>query len=52
MFLSCDAYANSLSAGQSLTDEQVKMLRRARKDGQFAGALLDLREKSKSDKYA
>jgi protein FRG1 len=40
------------SAGQSLTDEQAKMLRQARKEGRMAGALLDIRTKSKSDKYA
>jgi len=39
-------------AGQSLTEAQVKMLRQAKKDGQFAGALLDIRAKAKSDKYA
>ena len=39
-------------AGRSLTDEQVKTLRQAKKDGQLSGALLDIRTKSKSDKYA
>jgi hypothetical protein len=38
--------------GKSLTDEQVKELRKAKKEGRFAGALLDIRTKSKSDKYA
>lgn len=39
-------------AGRSLTDEQVKILRIAKKEGQFETALLDIRTKSKSDKYA
>jgi len=38
--------------GKPLTDEQVKDLRRARKEGWFNSALLDIRTKSKSDKYA
>ena len=47
-----DAFADWLSAGKSLTDEQVETLRRAKKEGQLASALLDIRTKSKSDKYA
>jgi len=35
-----------------LTEEQAQSLRKAKKEGQFAGALLDIRTKSKSDKYA
>ena len=40
------------SVGKPLTDEQVKELRRAKKEGWFNSALLDIRTKSKSDKYA
>jgi hypothetical protein len=39
------------SGGQSLTDEQVKMVRQDKKDGRMAGALLDIGTKSKSDKH-
>jgi protein FRG1 len=46
----CSMHTN-IRAGQSLTEEQVKMLRQAKKDGRMAGALLDIRTKSKSDKY-
>jgi protein FRG1 len=42
----------NLSAGKPLTDEQVKELKKAKKEGWFNSALLDIRTKSKSDKYA
>lgn len=38
--------------GQPLTEDQVKSLRKAKREGQLSGALLDIRTKSKSDKYA
>lgn len=42
----------NFSAGKALSDEQVKELRKAKKEGWFNSALLDIRTKSKSDKYA
>lgn len=39
-------------AGKELNDDEVKTLKRARKDGNFQSALLDLRHKGKHDKHA
>lgn len=39
-------------AGRELTDEEVKLLRHAWKDGSFNQAVLDIRTKGKHDKFA
>lgn len=39
------------AAGRKLTDEEVKMLRRARKEGDYHEKLLDIKVKSKHDKF-
>jgi protein FRG1 len=51
MYIPC-LEPTKFSVGKPLTDEQVKELRRAKKEGWFNSALLDIRTKSKSDKYA
>lgn len=40
------------AAGRKLDDEEVKVLRKARKEGNYHEALLDVRVKSKHDKFA
>lgn len=40
------------AVGRSLEDNEVKMLKRARKDGSYHEALLDVKVKGKHDKYA
>ncbi|KAF3932805.1 hypothetical protein ABW19_dt0208111 [Dactylella cylindrospora] len=39
-------------AGQQLDDDQVKRLKRAKRDGSLQTALLDIRQKKKHDKFA
>jgi len=38
--------------GRALADDEVKKLKRARKDGSYHEALLDVKVKNKHDKYA
>jgi len=38
--------------GKSLTDDQVKKLKKARRDGSYHEALLDIKVKTKHDKFA
>lgn len=40
------------AAGRALTDEQVKRLKRAKREGGFHEEILDVRAKGKHDKYA
>lgn len=40
------------AAGRALTDEEVKRLKRAKKEGGFHEEILDVRAKGKHDKYA
>ena len=40
------------AAGRSLEDEEVKRLKRARVQGDYHEAMLDLRAKGKHDKYS
>lgn len=39
-------------AGQHLDDDQVKLLKKARREGNLQSALLDIRQKKKRDKFA
>ncbi|EWC43541.1 hypothetical protein DRE_01428 [Drechslerella stenobrocha 248] len=39
-------------AGQPLDDDQVKLLKKARREGNLQSALLDIRQKKKRDKFA
>ncbi|KAJ6264557.1 hypothetical protein Dda_0704 [Drechslerella dactyloides] len=39
-------------AGQQLDDEQVRILKKARREGALQSALLDIRQKKKRDKFA
>lgn len=39
------------AAGRKLTDDEVKMLRRARREGNYHETLLDIKVKSKHDKF-
>lgn len=41
-----------IDAGRKLTDEDAKRLKRARRDGSYQEAVLDVRAKGKHDKYA
>jgi len=40
------------AAGRTLTDEEAKRLKRAKRDGTYHEAILDVRAKGKHDKYA
>jgi len=40
------------AAGRKLTDDEAKRLKRAKREGDYAEAILDIRAKGKHDKYA